>query len=86
MVGRRWMEMLMAHKPPVPEIPPVPSRGSGRGTGAPALPGRAAPAKRARQPELPDLLEAFWGDGASMGEASETSRPRGRRRVLSDPG
>jgi len=76
----------MAHKLLVPEIPPVPSRGSSGETGAPAVPGRAAPAKRPRQPELPDLLEAFWGEGVSIGEASESSSPRGRRRVSSDPG
>jgi hypothetical protein len=75
----------MARKLPVPEIPPIPRRQSGGGTGARAVPARIAPARQSRQPELPDLLEAFWGDGASTEEVSETRRSRVQRRVPSDP-
>ena len=71
----------MARKLPVPEIPPIPCRRSGGGAGARPVPAQIAQARQSQQPELPDLLEAFWGDGASTGEASETSPPRGRRRV-----
>jgi len=75
----------MARKLPVPEIPPIPSRRSGGGAGTRPVPARIAPVRKSLQPELPDLLEAFLGDGASMGEASETSHSCDRRRVPSDP-
>jgi hypothetical protein len=63
----------MARKLPVPEIPPLPSRPAGGGAGS-RLPTRTALPKRSRQPELPDLLEAFWGDEAGAGEVSKISR------------
>ncbi len=69
----------MARKPPVPEIPPVPSRPSGRGAVASRLaPARPAPPKQSQQLELPDLMEAFWGDGANTSGASKTRLARGR--------
>jgi hypothetical protein len=85
-VGAQGMEALMARKPPVPEIPPVPSRRSGRGAVASRLaPARTAPPKQSQQPELPDLMEAFWGDGASPSGALGTRRARGRRGASPDP-
>ena len=78
------LEMSMAHKTPVPEIPPVPSRRSGRDAARshPAH-ARTAPPKQSQQPELPDLLEAFWGDGANARGA--IPRARGRHSGLPDP-
>jgi hypothetical protein len=71
----------MARKVPVPEIPPVPSRWSGHAAAESRLPsGRPAPSKRSQRSELPDLMEAFWGDGASAGEVPETGRPPSRHR------
>ena len=85
-VGPQGMEALMARKPPVPEIPPVPSRRSGRGVVRSRLaPARTAPPKQSHQPELPDLMEAFWGDGASTSEALGARRARGRRGASPDP-
>jgi hypothetical protein len=50
----------------VPEIPPVPTRRSGRGAeGSRLTLAQTAPPKRSEEAELPDLLEAFWGDKAS---------------------
>jgi hypothetical protein len=60
------MEVSMARKPPIPEIPPVLSRRSGRSAvESRQIPARTAPPQRSEEPELPDLLEAFWGDGAN---------------------
>jgi hypothetical protein len=85
-VGPQGMEALMARKPPVPEIPPLPSSRSGRGVvGSRLTPARTAPPKQSQQPELPDLMAAFWGDGASTSGALETRRARGRRGASSDP-
>ena len=76
----------MARKPPVPEIPPLPSRQSGRGVvGSRLTPARTAPPKQSQQPELPDLMEAFWGDGASTSGALGSRRARGRRGASPDP-
>jgi hypothetical protein len=73
----------MAHKLPVPEIPQVPDRRAGRAAvGSRLVPAQTAPPTRSHQPELPDFLEAFWGDGASAGEASDTGRTRKRRRSV----
>jgi hypothetical protein len=67
----------MAHKAPVPEIPPMPCRQSGRrAAGSHPAPARAAPSKQSQQPELPDLLEAFWGDEASARGAIPPGRSR----------
>ena len=74
----------MARKPPVPEIPPIPSRRSGRGAvGSRLMAARTAPPKRSEEPELPDLLEAFWGEGAIAGDALPPAR--GRRVAPPDP-
>jgi len=68
----------MARKLPVPEIPLVPPRRRGHPEARPHLPsGRTVSPKRDQQPELPDLLEAFWGDRAATGETAETSRVHG---------
>jgi len=62
---------------PVPEIRPVPSRRSGRGAMETHLaPARPAPPKQSQQPELPDLLEAFWGDGTNARGAIPRARGR----------
>ena len=67
----------MARKPPVPEILPAPSRRSGRGaTGCHLTPARTAPSKQSQQPELPDLLEAFRGDGTNARGAIPHARGR----------
>jgi len=77
----------MARKLPVPEIPPVPSRRLGRAEARPHLAlRRTTSPKRDQQPELPDLLEAFWGDGAATVGTAEISRIPGRRRASPDPG
>jgi hypothetical protein len=69
----------MARKSPVPEIPPVPSRPSGRGAVASRVaPARTAPPKHPRQLELPDLMDAFWGDGVNTSGASKPRLARGR--------
>ena len=71
----------MVRKLPVPEIPQVPDWRAGRAAvGSRLASAQTAPPTRSHQPELPDLLEAFWGDGASAGEASDTGRTRKRRR------
>ena len=70
----------MARKVPVPAIPPVPSRRSGRSAIGPRLPPeRPVLPEQSQQSELPDLMEAFWGDGRVAGENSRTSPARGRR-------
>jgi len=74
----------MARKPPVPEIPPVPPRRSrGAAVGSRLAPALTAQPKQSQQPELPDLLEAFWGDGANARGA--ISRARGRHGGPPDP-
>lgn len=73
----------MSRKLPVPEIPPLPSRRSG--VGACLVLARIVPAKPSRQPEQPDLLEAFWGDGGTTGEVAETGDSRDRRRSAGRP-
>lgn len=56
----------MVRRVPVPEIPPVPSRRSGgAAVRARQSLARTIPPKQSRQSELPDLMEAFWGDGTS---------------------
>jgi hypothetical protein len=71
----------MVRKLPVPEIPQVPDWRTGRvAAGSRLAPAQTAPPARSHQPELPDLLEAFWGDGASAGEVSDTARIRKQRR------
>ena len=50
------------------------------------LPARTVLPKQTQQPELPDLMEAFWGDGARADPASGTRPGRDRRRPSSDPG
>ena len=67
----------MARKPPIPEIPPIPSRRSGRSAvGSRQMPARTAPPQRSEKPELPDLLEAFWGDGANARDVLPRTRDR----------
>jgi hypothetical protein len=71
------MEMSMARKPPIPAIPPVPSRRSGRSAaGSRPVPAQTAPSKQSQHPELPVLLEAFWGDEASARGAIPCTRGR----------
>jgi hypothetical protein len=82
-VGAHGMEVLMARKQPVPEIPPVPPRRSrGAAVGARLAPAPAVQPKHSQQPELPDLLEAFWGDGTNARGAI----PRARGRNGGPPG
>jgi hypothetical protein len=70
----------MARKVPVSEIHSVPSRRSGHTAAGSRLPsGRPVPPKQSQQSELPDLMEAFWSDGASTGEVSGSRRARARR-------
>jgi hypothetical protein len=70
----------MARKVPVPEIPPVPSRQSGRAAIGPRLPPkRSATPVQSPQSELPDLMEAFWGDATGASENSGIGPARGRR-------
>lgn len=76
----------MARKVLVPEIPPVPSGRAPRAAIGSRLPARTVLPKQIRQPELPDLMEAFWGDGARADPASGTRPGRDRRRPSSDPG
>jgi hypothetical protein len=67
----------MARKPPVPEIPPTPSRRSGRSAvGSRQTPARTTAPQRSEEPELPDLLEAFWGDGANARDVLPPTRGR----------
>jgi hypothetical protein len=74
----------MGRKPPVPEIPPVPDHQPGHRAAASRLAlKRAAQQKRSEPLPLPDLLEAFWGDGANQRDApghhqSEPARPASR--------
>ena len=77
----------MRHREPVPEIPPVPVRRAGRD--APdtrPTPARVPQQPQREQPALPDLLEAFWGDGAEAraaeadAERPASSRKRSQRR------
>ena len=76
----------MTRKLPVPEIPPVPSRRSDRAAaGSRLAPARTSPPKQSQEPELPNLLEAFWGDEASADEASGTRRARRHHDASSDP-
>jgi hypothetical protein len=83
-VDARGMEALMSRKLPVPEVPPVPSRRSGRSAaGSHPVPAQTAPSKQSQHPELPDLLEAFWGDEASARGAIPCTR--GRRGAPPDP-
>jgi hypothetical protein len=70
------IEVLMARNMPVPEIPPGPSPRPGRAAKAAGVSrSGTAQAAQSREPELPDLLEAFWGDEAA------TSAALGSRRV-----
>jgi hypothetical protein len=76
-VGAQGMEVLMARKPPVPVIPPVPPRRSrGAAMGVRLAPAPTAQPKQSQQPELPDLLEAFWGDGTNARGAIPRARGR----------
>jgi hypothetical protein len=71
---------------PVPEIRPAPSRRSDRGAMETHLaPARPAPPKQSQQPELPDLLEAFWGEGREHERGLGARRARGHRRASADP-
>jgi hypothetical protein len=74
----------MARKPPIPATPPVPSRLPGRSAaGSHPVPAQTAPSKQSPRPELPDLLEAFWGEESSTRGAIPCAR--GRRGALPDP-
>jgi hypothetical protein len=85
-IGLHGMEALMTRKLPVPEIPPVPSRRSDRAAaGSRLAPARTSPPKQTQEPELPNLLEAFWGDEASADEASGTRRARRHHDASPDP-
>lgn len=77
------MEALMAHKAPFPEIPPVPSlQRPGRAKAAGASRSRMVQLAQSQEPELPDLLEAFWGDGeATFGTANVPAPESTRRRA-----
>jgi hypothetical protein len=74
----------MARKPPIPAIPPVPSRRPSRSAAESHLvPAQTAPPKQSQHPELPDLLEAFWGEESSTRGAIPCAR--GRRGARPDP-
>jgi hypothetical protein len=79
-MGRTWpqrWDVRMGRKVSVPEIPPVPSRRSDRrATGSGQAAARPVPAKQTHEPELRDLLDAFWGDGADTGCGGPTASRR----------
>ena len=68
----------MIRKVPVAEIPPVPSGRSGRVVTRSRLARArvlAAPSMGSEGAELPDLLEAFWGDRADDPNAQDNPVP-----------
>jgi hypothetical protein len=70
----------MARKVSVAKIPPLLSHQSDRGEeGFRLAPTRMTRPKRSQQAELPDLLEAFWGDRASDSDAQGSPRVRSWR-------
>jgi hypothetical protein len=82
------MEVLLARKMPVPEIPPVPSPRASRSTKAGGVPpSRTTQAMQSEESDIPDLLEAFWGDAAATPDPAGSPRPDRCRskRLARDP-
>lgn len=62
----------MARKVSVPDIPPVPSPPVSRSAkAAGVLRSRAIQPTQSQEPELPDLLDAFWGDAEAASGAAD---------------